>query len=46
MSKCIVRIHRPNITNEERKIREEQIKEVLVQFYKETRKQNESVSSM
>ena len=37
MSKAIVRIHRPNLTEEEKKIREERIKNAIVQFYKETR---------
>ena len=31
---CVVRIHRPNLTKEERKIREEQIKQALNEFYK------------
>ena len=35
---CIVRIHHPNLTKEEKKIREEQIKKALIQFYKETHK--------
>lgn len=37
MSKAIVRIHRPTLTEEEKKIREERIKNAIVQFYKETR---------
>ena len=35
---CVVRIHRPNLTKEERKIREENIKKALIEFYKETHK--------
>ena len=34
---CIVRIHRPILTAEERKAREEDVKNALVKFYKETR---------
>jgi hypothetical protein len=34
---CIARIHRPILTDEERKVREENIKAAVVQFYKETR---------
>ena len=37
MSNRVVRIHRPTLTAEERKRREEKIKAALVQFYKETR---------
>lgn len=40
MSKAIVRIHRPTLTEEEKKIREERIKNAIVQFYKEMRKQD------
>lgn len=36
---CVVRIHRPNLTEEERKIREENIKKALIEFYKETKKE-------
>lgn len=36
--KYIVRIHRPILTAEERARREEEVKDALVQFYKETRK--------
>lgn len=36
--KAIVRIRQPILTAEERKIREENVKSALVQFYKETRK--------
>lgn len=36
---CIVRIHRPNLTEEERKIREEKVKKALIEFYKETHKE-------
>lgn len=35
---CIVRIHRPTLTEEERTIREENIKKALIEFYKETHK--------
>lgn len=35
---AIVRIHRPNLTEEERKIREENVKKALIEFYKETHK--------
>lgn len=35
---CKVRIHHPNLTKEERKIREENIKKALIEFYKETNK--------
>ena len=35
---CVVRIHHPNLTKEERKNREEQIKMALIEFYKETHK--------
>lgn len=34
---CTVRIHRPILTEEERKAREEEVKKALVRFYKETR---------
>ena len=34
-----VRIHRPNLTEEERKIREEEIKKAIVEFYKEVHKE-------
>ena len=36
---CTVRIHHPNLTKEERKIREEQIKKALIEFYKSTTKE-------
>ncbi len=36
--KCTVRIHRPILTDAERKVREENIKAAIVQFYKESRK--------
>lgn len=35
---CVVRVHHPNLTSEERKKREEQIKNALIEFYKETHK--------
>ena len=34
-----VRVHHPNLTKEERKIREENIKKALIEFYKETHKE-------
>ena len=33
--KCIVRVHKPILTIEERKAREEEIKKALVKFIKE-----------
>lgn len=36
---CIVRVHRPNLTEEERLKREEEVKKVLVEFYKEMHKE-------
>ncbi len=36
---CKVRIHHPNITEEERKKREKEIIEALIEFYKETHKE-------
>ncbi len=33
--KCIVRVHKPILTIEERKAREEEIKKALVRFIKE-----------
>ena len=35
--KCIVRIHKPLLSEEERKKREENVKTALVRFYKEVR---------
>ena len=35
--KCIARIHRPILSEEERKVREENIKAALVQFEREKR---------
>lgn len=35
---AVVRVHHPNLTDEERKKREEQIKKALIEFYKETHK--------
>ena len=37
--KGIVRIHHPILTEEERKIREEQIKKALIEFYKECKRE-------
>jgi hypothetical protein len=34
-----VRVHHPDLTKEERKIREENIKKALIEFYKETIKE-------
>ena len=34
--KCIVRVHKPILTVEERKAREEEIKNALVKFIKES----------
>lgn len=39
---CKVRIHHPTLTEEERKIREEEIKKALIVFYKETHKGEKS----
>lgn len=36
---AVVRVHRPELTEEERKIREEKIKKALVEFYKATHKE-------
>lgn len=36
---CVVRVHHPNLTKEERKNREEKIKIALIEFYKETLKE-------
>lgn len=38
--KCIVRIHRPILTDEERKIREEEVRQALIRFEKERIKYN------
>ena len=38
--KCIVRVHRPILTDRERKAREEEIKKALVRFAKERIKNN------
>lgn len=35
--KCIVRIHKPILTAEEREARVQDVKKALVKFYKETR---------
>ena len=37
---AIVRIHHPELTEEERNLRVEEIKKALVEFYKETHKEN------
>lgn len=31
---CIVRVHKPILTDEERKRREEKVKQALIRFYK------------
>lgn len=36
--KCTVRIHRPILSAEEKKKREDEIKAAMVRFYKETKK--------
>ena len=38
--KCIVRVHRPILTVEERNTREEEVKKALVRFAKERIKHN------
>lgn len=38
--KCIVRVHRPILTDRERRAREEEIKKALVRFEKERIKSN------
>jgi hypothetical protein len=38
--KCIVRVHRPILTDEEREAREEEIRKALVRFEKERMKFN------
>lgn len=35
---CVVRVHHPKLTKEERKEREEEIKKALIEFYKECHK--------
>ena len=37
MDGCIVRVHKPILTATERKAREEEVKEALVNYIKETR---------
>lgn len=36
---CVIRIHRPVLSEEERKIREENIKKALIEFYKNSTKE-------
>ena len=36
---CVIRIHRPVLSEEERKIREENIKKALIEFYKSSAKE-------
>lgn len=38
--KCIVRVHRPILSAEEKKARVEEVKKAIVRFYKETRGTN------
>ena len=38
--KCIVRVHRPILMDEERKIREEEVRKALIRFEKERIKNN------
>lgn len=35
---CVVRVHHPNLTKEEREARVEEIKKALIEFYKECNK--------
>lgn len=35
---CIIRVHHPNITKEEREARIERIKQATIQMYKEVKK--------
>ena len=37
-----VRVHHPDLTEDERKARVEEIKKALIEFYKECYKENES----
>ena len=41
---CIVRVHHPILTPEEREKREEEIKKALVEFYKDCMKTNQQDS--
>lgn len=36
--KCIVRVHKPILTEEERKKREEEVKKAIIEFEKEIRR--------
>lgn len=38
---AIVRVHHPDLTDEEREKREEQIKKALIEFYRETHMEEE-----
>ncbi len=38
--KCIARIHRPILTDEERKVREEAVRKAIIEVYKERVKEN------
>ena len=40
---CKVIVRHPNLTEEERKIRIEKIKKALIEFYKESKKENQNV---
>ena len=35
---CVVRVHHPDLTKEEKKLRVEEIKKALIEFYKECNK--------
>ena len=39
---AIVRVHHPELTDEERELRVEEIKKALIEFYKECYKLNEN----
>lgn len=41
---AIVRVHRPNLTKEERAKREEDVRKALIEFYKETTKEKKNVN--
>ena len=39
---AIVRVHHPELTEDEKKLRVEEIKKALIEFYKECYKENEN----
>ena len=41
---CKVRIHHPSLTKEEKKIQKVQIEKALIEFYKETTKEEKNVN--